>query len=370
MASGGVSSLQIGGVFTLPSGAMHNLLADIQRLSVSRDFTQVSQWMRTPSTQETTRHVLVDMNVPIEDGISNATDAAASPKIVLAILCMAMTEEEVFSETPNDAIMKRESRLFFSRFQTLLGTPDSSYNAQEVCRRAQRFYRAWARIDRRVTLEQLMSAVVAAKARGGADAMVPEDLLSSIRMIGGDDAEAEARRRFSIDWTAARNEEELHRRITETCECAMWDAVVDHIERGNYDSLFDAINQVHVTMKAMVAHSPTMREHIDRAVDIDLLRQQVTYDALEVNDVEQVIHYVVDTLCGWHAASDAATGAKWRADVERLLVDTPRDNVKTFVVVCLVPVLRGAIEHLRILHRRIMDLVGDANVSSAMDEQD
>ena len=353
--------------------ACARLRQDLERHAAAKDFDQLSQWMRATSTLETARAALKTLGAP-----------NASPRLLLAVACMALDAESTFSESDHDVIMRREATRFHRALLKALRAASTAEEAEvdaaeraaraneegggttatpfsEVARRASRFYKAWSAHDKPHTLDQLMASVVAKSVRQreqegrSAEAMEPpEETLAQIRRLGGVEAEAEARRRFHGSWQTVATPERLEQTVMEVAQRAFWDAIHHHVSEGNLDALFSVLGELQGAMRALIAHAPRALAELDDKFDVAFLKQQADHGALDPASVHGLMRYVAATIAGWHAPADDAEARAWVDEAEASIRAHERDELPAFVLACLLPFLRGAQERLQRVYQRML----------------
>lgn len=373
--------------------ACARLAKELKEHAEANDFGRLSQWMRAPTTVETVRAAFERLGAP-----------GANPKLLLAVASMAMDADGTFSDSDQDAIMKREALRFHRRLLKALRTASvedeaaakeeqaatetvggddgdrvappvdaarhpKTANAEPFAasaRRASRFYSAWAAHDKPHTLEQLMASVVAQsvrqreqEGRTAAQMQPPEETLAQIRRLGGAGAEAEARRRFAGAWQTVRTGAQLEQTVQEVATRAFWDALAHHVSTGNFDALFSVLGELQQAMRALIAHSPAAVDELSDKFDVDFLKQQADHGALEPETVHHLMRYVARTIAGWGAPADDAEARAWVDATEASVAAHAREELPTFITTCLLPFLRGAHERLQRVYTRTLEFAED-----------
>jgi hypothetical protein len=283
------------------------------------------------------------------------------------------------AKAKEDKTMRREARRFTSKLRAALrraaeAATDATTNTNveeaeeeeepfaESLHRASRFYKAWSVHDKPQTLEQLMAAVVAESARQR-ERMVfppepPEEMFSQIRGVGGEAAEAEARRRFAGAWSRMATSAQLEQTVRAVAERAFWDALSERVAAGEYDALFSVLGEMQQAMRALVAHSPRAVAELADKFDADWLKQRVDHGALEVESVVGLMRYIARTIAEWQAPADEEQAHAWLASTEEVLrAHEGSDDLAAFISAHLVPFLRGANEWLGRVYQRTVEFL-------------
>merc|ERR1719284_1430187 len=127
----------------------------------------------------------------------------------------------------------------------------------------------------------------------------PEETFSQIRRIGGEEAEAEARRRYEGAWQVVRSTSDLEATISEIAQRAFWDSLGAAVASGEYEALFTVLDEMQQGMVALVAHSARHTDELKDKFDAKWLQQQAEHGALEPADVHALMRYVAGTLVEW-----------------------------------------------------------------------
>lgn len=325
------------------------------------DFERLSVWMRSVETIDAMAECLGRAGVR----------AAAAPRLALALVCMRLDSERLFTESREDKLMGREAARFVRALEAELKAqadeaggapaPDAGARAERFgasFTRARRFHRAWSTADRPATLDFLLSSVVALKAkqtRDGGVAEPPEDLFAQIRALGGDDAEAEARRRYDGAWAPVA-QQDMATTVAEIAHRAFWDSVQEGVSNGNLDPLFSVLGELQGAMRALVAHRPDAVAELDDKFDAEWLKQRAENDALDLSDVHNLVRYVIAAIADWQAPVDDAETRAWITHVETILAATQRAPLLEFIGAHLVGIVRGAIDKVGQVYKRLMAL--------------
>jgi hypothetical protein len=258
------------------------LLSQIDEQKRLANFDSFRAWMQTPATIGLVDDVLVE----------HAARAQGAPHLVLALLSLSIHAEHLLDpDADHDRIIRRESTRFVRKLRLALlahathhttidersslesplptsesTTKRSAMPAAESLaasfERARRFHRAWSSMDKPVTVDVLLTLLVALKAqqreRGAStarsntdpDAEPPEEVYEQLRVLGGAQAEAQGRAFYGGQWqhTSATSLEETVRQIAQR---AYWDAVSDHVANGRYDALWLVLRELQGAMKAL-----------------------------------------------------------------------------------------------------------------------
>ena len=381
---------------------MHQLRTHV---TAANDFGAVSEWMRSAETIELMSSCLRELGLYGEDGGSGGCgDGGAAQKHARLAICMVVMHlhASLFfdADSANDKIMRREARRFALKLKRALhatpmttaandkaGVPPAQaascaeINEEEAFgasfERAARFHAAWAAMDRPQTLDFLLSSVVAVKAKQreqGLPLTPPVETFAQVRLLGGDAAEAEARRRYDGSWSSVKTAD-LAESVVEVAQRAFWDALADRVGAGDYDGLFGVLAELQQAMRALVSHSPHALDELDDKFDAAWLKQQAAHGALDIERIQGLMRYVMATISSWQASADMTSTREWCETVEESLAASVASNavpdagsgavagdsndgerLDAFVAAHLLPFLRGAIERVGRVYTRMMEL--------------
>jgi len=191
--------------------------------------------------------------------------------------------------------------------------------------------------------------------KAGAALEPPEDLLIQIGALGGPEAEAEARRVYSLPWEVV-DGATLEARVREVAMRAMWDSVQAQVESGEYSGLFSLLGELQQAMSALVAHSPRAREALADRFDAKWIAQQAAAEALSLEDVHRLIAYLLDEIGGWQAPVDDDDMRAWAAQVHGLLASSRDLALEVFISRHLVSILQQALERVGRVYQRVNDM--------------
>jgi len=335
------------------------------------DAASLQEWVKARETVELAGRWLVERGIE-----------AKHARRMLALSYMAHEPQDFFDSSREDAIMRREVGRFDAAVRAALeGNGLEGFGAAFT--RARRFYAAWAaqdvpkqaaQVD--VVLGRLHEALMsirANQARENAPLAPPEDILTQIRLLGGAEAEAAARRQFEQPWQEVQGAD-LAARVREVATRAFWDSVAAQVTEGHYEGLFSILRELQQAMRALLAHAPARQEELDDKFDAGWIEQQATQGVLTTEQVHALVDFVARTIASWQAPADDAAAAMWAGAVGEMIVRTRGMELVPFIAEYLLPFLRGAIDRVGQVYQRLMAMAPqdqvEGAVADAMTEQD
>ena len=370
-----------------PSAALLSQIDEQKRLA---NFDSFRAWMQTPATIGLVDDVLVE----------HAARAQGAPHLVLDLLSLYIHAEHLLDpDADHDRIIRRESTRFVRKLRLALlahathhttidersslesplptsesTTKRSAMPAAESLaasfERARRFHRAWSSMDKPVTVDVLLTLLVALKAqqreRGAStarsntdpDAEPPEEVFEQLRVLGGAQAEAQGRAFYEGQWqhTSATSLEETVRQIAQR---AYWDAVSAHVANGRYDALWLVLRELQGAMKALCAHSERATDELDDKFDPTWLEAQVAHGALETAEVQALMGYLASMIASWQAPADAAEANRWVTQLDASLRGSEGAPLGDFIGRHLVGFVREAIARVGTIYQRLIALAAE-----------
>lgn len=318
------------------------------RAHQSSSFAARSKWMRQKSTIASVIEALRSFGVQ---------DDAYAPKVLLAVLYMAMDDGVLSSQEPHDVAMRHEAQRFHGALCRALGEGVCGNLPADVTR-AVAAHGEWRRVDFPETVQHLTASVVAhgvrERERGVESPAPPEHVLSQLRLLDAE-AAAEARRRFDVAWTRV-PVSGVDAVVADVAERALWDVITERVQQGDFLVLFGVLGEMHAAMRALVAHCPARCADLDEHFDVPFVRQQAEHDALSHEDVCKLMTYLVDTISAMQAPIDDADARAWSDAAHAAIASAHETDLLTFAHQKLVPFLRDAIHRLRAVYRRTVEL--------------
>ena len=334
---------------TVPNSRMSSIFHELEQLSGS-SFIETTKWMRSQDVKERACQLMNDLGV----------DMQVRPQTVLTGFLMAMDADNFFTESDNDAIMRREA----SRFTTHIRNAFEGRSMHETTslngtvERFVRFFNSWRASDIPDTIDNLTASVVAHGIRerenGVAEPNAPEEILSQIRLLSPE-AEQEARRRFHVSWTRVQPRN-VTTTVMDVAERALWDVVAEQIrDQQNFDGLFGLLGEMRDAIRALLVHSERHVVNLNEYFDVDFIKQQADHGVLSVHDVCNLMNYIVTVIVPMHAPVDDGDAQRWKRETEAVISTADHYDIVSFSHDKLIPFLMATMQRLRNIYKRVVE---------------
>lgn len=285
----------------------------------------------------------------------DCSDAYA--KHFLALLYIYREKDIILSDQlPLDAVLGRLVTGLVSRIQN----GESPVEWYHAVVRAKSVFNAWKARDK-TTLLQFLEDEAIRRGLGHVNSEneeeTQEEILSVMRVIGGEEVESRVRQRCNSVQTSLIRVEDLEQKVADTVERAFWDSSYEKVKSGDFEPIYDVLKHVRNCMRALLSAAPITRNNFEEHFDVEFIEERGRNNALTRNDVGQLAIYLVEHIGRMQAPIDDSDVLPWVESVKKRAED--QDSLQEYLPE-IVYVVRDAIFHLRTIYRRILDATSDS----------
>ena len=285
----------------------------------------------------------------------DCSDAYA--KHFLALLYIYREKDIMLSEQlPLDAVLGRLVTGLVRRIQN----GESPVEWYHAVVRAKSVFNAWKSRDKTTLLRFLEDEAI----RRGLGHVNPEneeetqeEILSVMRVIGGEEAESRVRQRCNSVQNSLIRVEDLEQKVADTVERAFWDSSYEKVKSGDFEPIYDVLKHVRNCMRALLSAAPITRNNFEEHFDVEFIEERGRNNALTRNDVGQLAIYLAEHIGRMQAPIDDSDVLPWVESVKKRAED--QDSLQEYLPE-IVYVVRDSIFHLRTIYRRILDATSDS----------
>lgn len=285
----------------------------------------------------------------------DCSDAYA--KHFLALLYIYREKDIMLSEQlPLDAVLGRLVTGLVRRIQN----GESPVEWYHAVVRAKSVFNAWKSRDK-TTLLRFLEDEAIRRGLGHVNTEneeeTQEEILSVMRVIGGEEAESRVRQRCNSVQNSLIRVEDLEQKVADTVERAFWDSSYEKVKSGDFEPIYDVLKHVRNCMRALLSAAPITRNNFEEHFDVEFIEERGRNNALTRNDVGQLAIYLAEHIGRMQAPIDDSNVLPWIESVKKRAED--QDSLQEYLPE-IVYVVRDSIFHLRTIYRRILDATSDS----------
>lgn len=285
----------------------------------------------------------------------DCSDAYA--KHFLALLYIYREKDIMLSEQlPLDAVLGRLVTGLVRRIQN----GESPVEWYHAVVRAKSVFNAWKSRDK-TTLLRFLEDEAIRRGLGHVNTEneeeTQEEILSVMRVIGGEEAESRVRQRCNSVQNSLIRVEDLEQKVADTVERAFWDSSYEKVKSGDFEPIYDVLKHVRNCMRALLSAAPITRNNFEEHFDVEFIEERGRNNALTRNDVGQLAIYLAEHIGLMQAPIDDSNVLPWIESVKKRAED--QDSLQEYLPE-IVYVVRDSIFHLRTIYRRILDATSDS----------
>lgn len=239
-----------------------------------------------------------------------------------------------------DTVLRRLCRNLAQKIQNR-DTIESIYHASV---RAKPIFNAWKARDKTTLLRYLEDEAI--RTNGASRA----EMLEYVRIIGGNTVLERVEERCNR--LSVVNVNDLEETIARTVERAFWDSARAKIIEGNIEPLYDVLQNAQTCVQTLLAAAPRTREQFNDRFNVDWIKERAENNSLTRRDVGNLCIYLAEQVGRMQAPADDEVVQPWVQAVRVRAEES--DELKDYLP-DVIFVVRDAIEHLRLVYRRIVE---------------
>ena len=101
--------------------------------------------------------------------------------------------------------------------------------------------------------------------------------------------------------------------VSSVCERAFWDVFTEKLQNGDFEPLRVQLQEVVNKLKALTPNRADLHAQLDEAIDVDLIVQMASHDALDEPTFRRVANTLVDTLMSLQAPAATPLTKQWKS---------------------------------------------------------
>jgi hypothetical protein len=101
--------------------------------------------------------------------------------------------------------------------------------------------------------------------------------------------------------------------VSSVCERAFWDVFTEKLQNGDFDPLRVQLREVVDKLKALTPNRADLHTQLDEAIDVELIVQMASHDALDEPTFRRVANTLVDTLISLQAPAATPLTQQWKS---------------------------------------------------------
>lgn len=101
--------------------------------------------------------------------------------------------------------------------------------------------------------------------------------------------------------------------VSSVCERAFWDVFTEKLQNGDFDPLRVQLREVVDKLKALTPNRADLHAQLDEAIDVELIVQMASHNALDEPTFRRVANTLVDTLISLQAPAATPLTKQWKS---------------------------------------------------------